>query len=122
MKRFGVSLPNELAQEVDKLSRELGVTRSAIVAQAVSAFVQSYSQHLKDGHVCLGAVLSLTEGVELLSELIEQYKELIANYSHIHIGDKCVSVFVVHGDGRKIGEFLVGLSERAVKTYFTPIE
>ena len=122
MKRFGVSLPEELALEVDRISRELGVTRSAVVAQAVSTYVQLYSQHLKEGHVCLGAVLSLAEGVEVVGQIMEQYKDLIANYSHIHIGDRCLSVFVVHGDGRRIGEFLVGLSEKAVKTLFTPLE
>jgi transcriptional regulator, CopG family len=37
MKRFGVSLPDELAQEVDKISQELGVTRSAVIAQPCRA-------------------------------------------------------------------------------------
>lgn len=122
MKRFGISLPEELAVEVDKISRELGVTRSAVVAQAVSAFVQLYSKHLKEGHLCLGAILSLAESTEAVGHIMEQYKDLIASYSHIHIGDRCLSVFVVHGDGRRVGEFLMGLSERAVKTLFTPLE
>lgn len=122
MRRFGVSLPDELAQEVDKISQELGVTRSAVVAQAVSSFVHTYSQHLRDGHRCLGAVISLTEGVEEASRMMEEYRDLIANYSHMHIGDRCLSVFVVHGDGRRIGEFLMGLSERAARTLFTPLE
>ncbi|MGC8582784.1 MAG: CopG family ribbon-helix-helix protein [Thermoproteus sp.] len=122
MKRFGVSLPDDLAQEVDRISQELGVTRSAVVAQAVSNFVQTYSQHLRDGHRCLGAILSLAEGMEIVSEIMEEYKDLIANYSHMHIGDKCLSVFVVYGDGKRVGEFLMGLSEKAVKTLFTPLE
>ncbi len=122
MKRFGVSLPEELVLEVDRISKELGVTRSAVVAQAVSAFVQMYSQHLREGHTCLGAVLSLVEGVEAIGQIMEQYKDLIANYSHMHIGDRCLSVFVVYGDGKRVGEFLMGLSEKAVRTLFTPLE
>lgn len=122
MRRFGVSLPDDLARAVDSIAEELGVTRSAVVAQAVASFVQEYKGHLKSGHICLGAVLSLTEGMEAVGEIMEKYRDLIANYSHIHLGEKCISVFVVQGDGQRIGEFLMGLSEKAAKTFFTPIE
>jgi CopG family nickel-responsive transcriptional regulator len=122
VKRFGVSLPEDLAKAVEKLSEELGTTRSAVVAQAVSNFLSAYSQHLKDGHRCMGAVLAITKGVEDVNEALERYRELIVNFSHMHVEGKCVSVFVVYGDGKKIGEFLMAISERADKAYFTPLE
>lgn len=122
MKRFGVSLPEELAKAVDKLSEDLGTTRSSVIAQAVSAFLAEHAQHLQSGHQCTGAILSLTEGVEAVNEAVEGHKELIANYTHLHLGGRCISVLVVHGDGKRIGEFIVALSERALKTYFAPIE
>jgi CopG family nickel-responsive transcriptional regulator len=43
VKRFGVSLPQELAEAIDKISQETGATRSEVVAAALQEYLASAS-------------------------------------------------------------------------------
>ena len=101
MKRFGVSIPENLAKDLDRLSRILGVSRSEIVREALRAYLSEFSHYLTK-HDCCGIIATTSSGV---LKVVEDYKDIINNYTHVHVGDSCVNSFLVSGNSERIAEF-----------------
>lgn len=101
MKRFGVSIPESLAEDLDRLSKILGVSRSEVVREALKIYLREYSHYMKR-HECCGIIVTVSSGV---LSVVEDYRDIINNYTHVHLEDKCVDSFLVAGDSERIAEF-----------------
>lgn len=121
MRRFGVSLPKEVAEEVEKLSSELGVTRSEVVASAVQEYLEARRSHREAGHQCLGVLLAVSEGFIDLGEVAEEHREAVVAYTHVHVEGRCLTVAVVKGDGAQIERLSISLSRKASVVRYVPL-
>lgn len=121
MRRFGVSLPKEVAEALEKLSKELGVTRSEVVASALVEYLEARRSHSEAGHQCLGVLLALSDGFIDLGDITEENRDAIVAYTHLHIEGKCLTVAVVKGDGVKIEKLTISLSKNASVVRYVPL-
>lgn len=119
MKRFGVSLPTELAEAVDKLSQELGVTRSDVVANAVQEYLEARKSHAD--HECIGVVLALADDMSDLGDVIEGNRDYLLAYTHMHVEGKCLAIAVVKGNGGQLQRIAMELSKKAQVVRYTPL-
>ncbi len=110
MRRFGVSIPDNLAEDLDRLVKILGVSRSEIVREALKAYLKDFSHYLTK-HECCGIIATVSSGV---LKVVEEYKDVVNSYTHAHLGDSCVNSFLVSGSSDRIAELhrrLLGVCE-----------
>ncbi len=100
MRRFGVSIPDDIAEKLDELAKILGVTRSEIVREALKVYLGDH-RHLSVKHECCGLITAVTVGVKNLNA-VEDFKDVIRSFSHVHVGGYCVNSLIVHGDSERI--------------------
>ncbi len=117
-RRFGVSLPEELACELDKISRECGLDRSSVVATALEKYVEDMS-HFKNKHECLGVCIAVTEGEPSLR--LEEFRDIVVSYYHNHTRGVCLNIFVFRGDSNKVLELYYRLGKSSRKTVLVPL-
>ena len=121
VKRFGVSLPKEVAEAVESIAAELGVTRSEVVANAVQAYLESRRGHAEPSHQCLGVLMALSNSFSDLSDVVERHKEAILAYTHLHVEGKCLTIFVVRGDGPQVERLSMEVSKRSHTARYVPL-
>ncbi|MEZ0319967.1 MAG: CopG family ribbon-helix-helix protein [Pyrobaculum sp.] len=121
MKRFGVSLPKEVAYEVDKVSEELGVTRSELVANALQQYLESRRNHSDPSHQCLGVLLALSDADLEIGDMVEESKSLIVAYTHMHVDGKCLTILVLKGGIAEIERLTLEVSKRAHMARYIPL-
>ncbi|MEB3861053.1 MAG: CopG family ribbon-helix-helix protein [Desulfurococcales archaeon] len=121
-RRFGVSLPEDLASKLDSLSERLGLDRSRLVEQAVRAFLDDYS-HLLVPHRCSGVmILSCRSGSEeALARVMEEYRDIVSTRFHSHTGDRCVEAVVVEGDTSRITRLHQDLEKAGCRARYIPL-
>jgi CopG family nickel-responsive transcriptional regulator len=117
-RRFGVSIPEDLASELDDVSRECGVDRSSVVASALGNYIASI-KHYKKRHNCLGVCLAITKGELGLS--LEEFKDVIISYQHSHTDNTCVNIFLLRGDSEKILKLYYKLEKNCLRTILVPL-
>ncbi len=101
-RRFGVSIPEELAEELDRLAEITGSDRSSIIAEALKQYIHDHLHYL-ERHKCLGLLISIkTRDKMREGRLIDEFEDIIKNYIHQHIGRLCIEIFLVSGDSEKI--------------------
>jgi CopG family nickel-responsive transcriptional regulator len=108
VKRFGVSLPQELAEAIDKISQETGATRSEVVAAALQEYLEMQKDHKKPGHQCLGVVMAVTDAFSDVGDAIEENRAHIVAYTHLHVEGMCLTIVVVKGGGEEIEKLTLG--------------
>jgi len=121
VKRFGVSLPKEVAEEVEKMSQDMGVTRSEIVAVALQEYLEARRGHADAAHECLGVVLAVSDSFSDIGEIIEDNKGHIVAYTHLHVDGKCLTIAVVRGSGSEIERLSLAMSRKAQLTRYVPL-
>ncbi len=103
-KRFGVSLPCNLADQLDQLAKILGTNRSIIVREAVKEYIHDH-MHYMYPHTCCGIIIvSGSIDHEKLFNILEDYHDIIHSFNHVHLDEKCIEIIFVNGDSRKIQE------------------
>lgn len=122
MRRFGVSLPKEVADVLDRLSRELGVTRSQVVLEALQNYIAHAKAHGADGHTCFGVALALAQDLGSVEDLLEQFRKIIVNYSHIHMDDRCLLILVLKGSGEEVARLSAQMAHRAETYRYIPLD
>ncbi len=102
-KRFGVSIPENIAVRLDTVAKALGVDRSYIVAQALEAYLNDYEHYLEE-HRCLGLILVVTEGRRRINvaSIVERYRDVVCSYSHVHTDGRCIELLLVSGSSSRI--------------------
>jgi len=120
MRRFGISIPEDLAKILDAFAEKLGVSRSEIVREALRVYFRDHA-HYMTKHRCCGIITVVSEGVSHLSA-VEEFREIVNTFSHIHIDDYCINSFVVSGDSEKIAELHRALLKVCKDVRFIPLE
>jgi len=102
-RRFGVSIPEDLAARLDRLSDRLGVDRSSLVEKAIKSFLEDYG-HLLIPHRCSGIlILTCSEGSEgRLASIIEDYRDITTTRFHTHTDSKCIEALILSGEADRI--------------------
>jgi CopG family nickel-responsive transcriptional regulator len=120
-KRFGVSIPVEVAEDLDKLAGKLGTDRSSLVVEALKTFLHDNLYILKE-HVCTGILVSSNVGGEVIpGEIIEKYRGIIKAYNHYHVGNLCIVTIIVSGPSEKILGLASELSSRGCRVRYIPL-
>lgn len=102
-RRFGISIPAKLADELDELSRIMSVDRSKIIADALRDYVHENLYALRP-HKCMGILVVVHEGNSDVPTLLEAYKDIVRHTVHTHIATTCVDTLLVDGSSDRVVE------------------
>ncbi len=119
-RRFGVSIPVELAEQLDLLAERLGVDRSRLVVEALKTYIHDHLHVLKP-HKCIGVMVSMGSS-NSLGRLIEEYRDIIIAYNHYHIGDKCIATLLINGESERIRGLTARLLEDKCSLRYIPLK
>lgn len=117
--RFGVSLPADLARELDRASRRLGSTRSSIVEEALRSYL-SELEHLEEPHECRGVILATCRGANA-GEVASNYKDIVVGHLHVHLMGDCTDIIAVAGPSSSIEMLVRDLRSQGCSTRYTPL-
>lgn len=118
-RRFGISIPDELLERIDSLSRELMVSRSSLIEELIKDVIEERSHFLKP-HRCRGILIVVSRVPEGASRVLEKYNSCIVSRSHHHSEGCCIDVSFVEADSDEIINLrrelkkVKGVSERYV--------
>ncbi len=123
-RRFGVSVPADLAGDLDRLAEMLGVDRSRLVEQALRSHVHDYL-YLLVPHSCMGIlVVTRTPGasMEEFFRVVAEYRDVIRIYSHLHVEEACVETMIVSGSSERIRGLYRRLEEVGYHARYIPLD
>ena len=101
-KRFGVSIASSIAEKLDRLAAMLNTDRSKLVEEALREYLHDQI-YLLESHECTGLLIVLKRGKDAsIAEAIEEYRDIISAYNHIHVADKCIETIIVSGNSARI--------------------
>ncbi len=110
-RRFGISIPEELAVELDELVKALGTNRSAVIKEAIEVYIRDHKHYLYP-HKCKGVIIVLGRpDRSKLFLVLENYKDVIHSFDHIHLGADCVEVLFVSGYSERIKDLFIELTK-----------
>ncbi|ABM80238.1 CopG family ribbon-helix-helix protein [Hyperthermus butylicus] len=122
-RRFGVSLPERLAEKLDALTRIMGVDRSKLVERAVQILIEDYEHYIRE-HTCYG-VMIVVPGVDnqhiSVGRVFESFRDIVLASSHYHVDGRCVEVAVVRGPSKKIAELHTELERLGCRVRYVPL-
>ena len=113
-KRFGVSIDSALADMLDTIAKNLGLTRSQLVERALTTYLEDHA-HLVRPHKCTGLLLLTCNEKPRktsIAHIIETYRDVIVMHTHTHVGANCIDLFLVNGPSDRIAELHKNLRER----------
>jgi CopG family nickel-responsive transcriptional regulator len=108
LRRFSVSLPAELARELDLMAREKGYqNRSLAIADMIRAQLVDHRQQRGDARIAGSITLVYDHHrhhlQDLLTDLQHDHREVIVSALHVHLDhDNCLEVLVVRGQAARI--------------------
>ncbi|BEP18531.1 nickel-responsive transcriptional regulator NikR [Pyrofollis japonicus] len=103
-RRFGVSVPEHIANWLDKLAKRLGIDRSRLVERALESFLHEHAHYLYE-HDCRGVMIAVSKdaGVDF-ARIVEKYRDIVVSSLHQHIDGFCLEILVVKGPSTRIAE------------------
>ena len=119
-RRFGISIPEEVANDLDFLAERLNVDRSRIVCEAIRTYIRDHAHYLSP-HECYGVITLISNDNVQLLRVIEEFKDIIKEFTHIHIDEKCINALVVSGCSTKIAELHRRLMSSFCNVRFIPL-
>lgn len=103
-RRFGISIPDELAVELDEFVRITGSDRSSVVCEAIKQYVYEH-RHYEVEHNCSGLLICVRkESRKKKSINIDEFRDVVKNYVHFHLDNMCIEIFVVAGLSNRISK------------------
>ena len=106
--RFSVSVPKELAKQLDQMTREKGYdNRSLAIADMIRAHLVEHRQQKSDA-VIAGSITLVYDHhqhhlQDLLTDLQHDHQKIIIATMHVHLDhDNCLEILAVKGDAREI--------------------
>lgn len=119
-KRFGVSIENSIAYELDKLAENLEIDRSRLVEKALKNLITEYN-HIHDDHLCRGVIIVETSEGNKVDKAIENFKDVVLSYTHNHLENKCVCMIIVSGSSQRIKDLQKNLISLDCETRYIPL-
>ncbi|RLE93116.1 MAG: CopG family transcriptional regulator [Thermoprotei archaeon] len=120
-RRFGVSIPKDLADRLDLLAKALETDRSSLIEAAVREYIHDHMHYLVP-HDCTGImVLYGACRKEDWFDIIDRYMDIVVSYNHIHRKNICIEVLIVSGPSKKIASLHKELVESGIKARYLPI-
>ena len=101
-RRFGVSIPEDVAISLDFLAEKLEMDRSRIVSDALELYIRDHA-HYSTPHECCGVITLASHNLKIL-EIIEEFRDVIQEFSHVHTANVCVNALIVSGPSSRIAE------------------
>lgn len=121
VKRFSVSVPPELLEEFDRLTKTLGQDRSKAIQQSMRLYLSEHTWK-EDSSECAGALVliydhEVHETEENLTDIQHHFRDVINSTLHIHIDERnCLEILALKGKVEKIRQLINKLSScRGVK-------
>jgi CopG family nickel-responsive transcriptional regulator len=108
VKRFSVSVDNELLKEFDELVKNLSLDRSKAIQQAMRIYLSENIWEKELGE-CGGAITIIYRHDERnnLIDLQHNYRDIINSTLHIHLDEEnCLEIIAVKGDIKKVKELI----------------
>jgi len=109
VKRFSVSLPPTLVEELDEAWRSMQYeSRSKAIHDAVRGFITEFEWMQEEAGQITGAILVLhyLDKPGLLEEITgiqHRFKSLISSTMHIHLEEnKCLEIIAVRGSAKEV--------------------
>ncbi len=105
-RRFGISLREDVAEELDELASSLSINRSNLIEEIISQEMRERG-HLLRKHTCTGILVVVsTRGRESnLYKVYDEFRPLIKSIAHFHSKNLCMDVlFIEEADSSKITE------------------
>lgn len=106
--RFSVSLPRQLARELNLMTREKGYdNRSLAIADMIRAHIVEHRQQQGRGEIAGSITLVYDHHrhhlQDLLTDLQHEHREVIISSLHCHLDhDNCLEVLAVRGKASEI--------------------
>ncbi len=119
-RRFGISIPEDVASDLDVLAEKLNVNRSKLVCEAIRTYIRDHVHYLTP-HECYGVITLISNDNVQLLKVIEEFKDIIKEFTHIHIDEKCINALVVSGSSTKIAELHKRLLSAFYNVRFVPL-
>ena len=119
-KRFGVSIEESLAKTLEVLSNQTGVNRSRLIEEAIKGYLEDHS-HLLVPHDCKGILVAHCPGTGQLTEVTEEYRDIIVAWLHAHFNDECMEAFFVEGASTKIRGLYSEILRKGCRGRYIPV-
>ncbi|ADI31566.1 CopG family ribbon-helix-helix protein [Staphylothermus hellenicus] len=121
-RRFGVSIPSDIADALDKLAELTGSDRSSIVAEALRTYLHDHL-HYMIPHKCTGFIIVVKKEKNVSpSIVIDKFKDIIQSYNHTHYEGKCIEIFFVSGYSGRIAELDRKLRSMGCSVRYIPLQ
>ena len=108
---ISMSINDKLLEDLEKAKKGLGFSgRSEVIRAALRSFVSDYkSKEVIEGNV--GGALVVIHNEADIEKLKHDFSSVIKTQVHNHIEDKCLELFVVSGDGKKVNKLVSELKK-----------
>lgn len=120
-KRFGVSIDSTLYSKLDALAKKLGTERSTVVEEAIKNYINDLD-HLSREHHCCGLLIVEDPDIMAVEHILANYKDVILNYTHHHVGGRCICTIMVYGSASTVAKLYSQLSKvKSVNKRYIPL-
>lgn len=100
---ISISVPAELAEELNRLQKSIGTGRSEVVRAGIRQIAQEQRQHLGEKSSAVLMVTHQDQHDYEVAGIKHDHEDLIKTHLHNKIdADRCVEVFVLEGAGTDI--------------------
>jgi len=122
-RRFGISLPEDLAASLDELANKLEVDRSTLITEVLREFVHDRI-HVLTPHHCRGVliVVSGDKHASQLASMYEKYQKMVKARMHCHSENNCIDVLIVEANSDDILNFKRELLSLKIKVRYLPLQ
>ena len=119
-RRFGVSISEDVADDLDTLAKMLGVDRSRIIEEAVRSYLEDH-RHLMVDHKCSGVIVALCSNNVEVATIVRSHKRIIHGYMHMHLDAYCLDLIIVNGESRSIALLYGDLKKIGCRVRYLPV-
>ncbi|MCI4396663.1 MAG: ribbon-helix-helix protein, CopG family [Thermoprotei archaeon] len=120
--RFSVSFPKHLLEELERISRSEGISRSSLLQRAAEMYIVNTKWISSEGKVAGAIAIHYNHDVHGLEEKItdiqHEFMDVIISALHIHLTEKnCMLIIAVKGDAERIKHLMTSISKlHGIKT------
>lgn len=119
-KRFGISVPAEIAEKLDAIAYEVRADRSSLVVKAIEEYIHD-ELHYSGEHTCSGLLVLVGCGILGHSELGDLISIVKASCT-AHLGGRLVTVLFVEGSYTRIALLRKALLRKSETLRYIPLE